>query len=138
MTRTPSGVVRSVVVNSPTATLTSRATGSSDVHVRRPPEGFDGGAWSPVISTVSRSGAETRSVTSATGLPAVSPRTSTKGSRAQPTPGSQASSGAPLPHQDTPVSLPRRSKAPVPRETVKSSSTSVDSPAASTSSRVTT
>ena len=50
-------------------------------------------AWSPVIRTVSSSGAETRTVTSAAGLVAVSPPTSTNGSSAQPTPGSQASSG---------------------------------------------
>jgi hypothetical protein len=106
--------------------------------VRRPPEGFDGGSWSPVISTVSRSGAETRSVTSATGLLAVSPLTATKGSRAQPMPGSQVSSGAPLPHHDTPVSVASRSNVPAPSETVKSSSTSVDSPAVRTSSRETT
>ena len=131
VTRTPPGVVRSVVVNSPTATLTSRATGSADVHVRRPPDGFDGGSWSPVISTVSRSGAETRSVTSATGLLAVSPRhVDERVARpADPRlPGEQRSPAGPPGHARR--RLPRRSKAPVPSDTVKSSSTSVDSPAA--------
>ena len=77
-------------------------------------------------------------MTSATGLLAVSPDTSTKGSRAQPTPGSQASSGAPLAHHDTPASVPSRSNVPVPSEIVKSSSTSVDSPGSSSSWSATT
>ena len=47
------------------------ATGSCEVHVRRPPEALDGGSWSPVIRTVSRSGAETRRVTSAVAVPAL-------------------------------------------------------------------
>ena len=61
-------------------------------------------------------------------------RAARRGPRAQPTPGSQASSGAPLAHQETtvvgaePVEACRS-----PSDRVKSSSTSVDSPAASSS-----
>ena len=138
VTRTPPGVVRSVAANSPTATLTSRATGSADVQVRRPSTTSDGGSWSPVIRTVSRSGAETRS--GDVGDRAAGRLAGHVDERvAGPAdPGSQASSGAPLAHQDTPSSLPRRSKAPVPSDSVKSSSTSVDSPAPSSSSSSTT
>jgi hypothetical protein len=138
VTRTPSGVVRSSVVNLPTATLTSRAAGSADVHVRRPSRAAEGSVWTPVISTVRSSGADTSMRVSAAGLVVVSPLISTKGSSAQPTPGSQASRGAPLAHHDTPSSVPTRSKAAEPRETVKSSSTRVVSPAASSPSRSTT
>src|SRR5215210_4608734 len=65
VTRVPPGVVASVVVNGPAATPTSRATGSSDVQVRRPPLGVEGSAWAPVIRTVSSSGAETETTVSA-------------------------------------------------------------------------
>jgi hypothetical protein len=126
------------VANTPTATATSRATGSAAVHVRRPSRGSDGGFCSPVMSTVSRSGAETSILVSATGLVAVSPPAAANGSRAQPTPGSQASSGAPLAHHETPWSVPNRSKPSEPSDSVKSSSTSVDSPASSSPSRSTT
>ena len=112
VTRVPPGVVRSSVVNSPAATLTSRATRSTDVQVRRPSWAADGSAWSPVIRTVSCSGADTVICTAAAELVAVSPRIPTNGSRAQPAPGSQASSGAPLAHQVTPSSVPTRSKVP--------------------------
>ena len=54
--------------NSATATLTSRATGSVEFQVRRPSCGAEGSAWSPVIRTVSASGADTEIVVSATGL----------------------------------------------------------------------
>ena len=90
------------------------------------------------MSTVRSSGAETETVVSAAGLVADSPPRSTKGSSAQPTPGSHASRGAPLAHQETPSSDPNRSNPRVPSDRVKSSSTSVDSPAASSSANSTT
>ena len=83
-------------------------------------------------------GASTETVVSATGLVAVSPVSCTNGSLAHPTPGSQASSGAPLAHQETPSAVPRRSKPPPPSRRLNDSSTSVDSPAASGSDSRTT
>jgi hypothetical protein len=131
-------VVRVAVPNSPTATLTSRATGSVEVQVRRPSRSAEGSSWSPVMSTVSSAGAETLMRVSATGLAAVSPMIPTNGSRAHPTPGSHASSGAPLAHQETPSAAPTRSNSPRPSVSVNSSDTSVDSPAGSSwSSRTT-
>src|SRR3954467_10530441 len=126
VTRVPPGVVTSVVVKEPAATATSRATGSCDVQVRRPSRGTEGSARAPVIRTVRSSGADTVTTVSATGLDAVSPLRATNGSSAQPTPGSHASSGAPLPHQEAWSSTPNRSKAPPPRDSAKSNSTSVD------------
>ena len=44
---TPSGVVRSWVVKAPATTLTSRATGSEEVQVRRPPSGAESAPLPP-------------------------------------------------------------------------------------------
>lgn len=133
------GVVVSAVAKRATATLTSRAAGSVEVQVRRPSaSGAPGAAWSPVMSTVRSPGTETLSVVSAAGVVVVSPETATNGSRAQPTPGSQASSGVPLAHQVTSSAAPTRSKPPAPMVSVKSRATSVVSPAASCSASRTT
>src|SRR4051812_44346135 len=90
LTRVPAGVVPSATAKGPTATPTSRAAGAVDVQVRRPPFGCDGAAGVPVITTAISAGADTEIRVSAAGLVAVSPFSSTNGSRAQPTPGSQA------------------------------------------------
>src|SRR5919202_560560 len=129
------------VSNSPTATATSRATGSCDSQTRRPPGSSRGGAWSPDARTTRSPGAETRSVVSAAGAAVVSPLISTIGSSAQPCPGSQVSSGTPLPHHVTSSATPRRSKPAGVRWSVsrsrRSSSTATVRPAGTGSRRST-
>ena len=70
----------SAVSNSPAATCTSRATGSCDSQMRRPPPSSRGSSWSPDMRTTRSSGADTLIVVSATALAVVSPETSTNGS----------------------------------------------------------